>query len=295
MKKKMDKKRKSKFSEKLFETLFFISACVAVLSVVAITVFVFWKGTPAIFEIGLIDFLSGADWQPRGDIYGILPMIVASILSTLGATIVGVLIGIFTAVFLAEIAPPKLSNIARSGIELLAGIPSVVYGFFGLMVIVPLISNHLGGPGNSLLAIIFVLTVMILPTIVSITESSIRAVPKSYKEGSLALGASHIQTIFKVMIPAARSGILAGVVLGIGRAIGETMAVILISGNTPRIPTSVLDPVRTLTANIALEMGYAAGLHQDALFATGVILFVFIMILNLMLNVIVHKKAGEAK
>lgn len=278
--------------EKTVEGLFLLSACVAILSVIIITIYVFAKGTPAIFKIGVWEFISGTEWQPLAGIFGIFPMIVASVLGTLGAIFIGVTVGIFTAVFLAEIAPNWLGNIFRPAIELLAGIPSIVYGFFGLVVVVPLISKYLGGPGNSLLAGIFILGVMILPTIISISETSMRAVPEAYKEGSLALGATHVQTIFRVIIPAAKSGIMAGIVLGIGRALGETMAVILITGNTPLIPGSILAPVRTLTANIALEMGYASGLHQEALFATGVILFIFIMILNIFLNLLIQRKVG---
>lgn len=278
--------------EKGIELIFLSCACMAVLSVVVITAYIFIKGSPAIFKIGVWEFITGQVWQPGAGMFGILPMIIASVLGTLGAVIIGITIGLFTAIFLAEIAPDRLAKIVRPAVELLAGIPSVVYGFFGLMVIVPLIAKYFGDAGNSLLAVIIILAVMILPTIVSISETSLRAVPATYKEGSLALGASHIQTIFKVLIPAARSGIMAAIVLGIGRAIGETMAVILVSGNTPLIPHALTDRVRTLTANIALEMGYASGLHQDALFATGVILFIFIMLLNILLNIIVHKKAG---
>lgn len=285
-------KRLREVWEKFVEIVFLISACVAILSVVLITVYLFAKGTPAILEIGPLDFIFGTEWKPNQEIFGIFPMIVASIYGTIGAIIVGVPIGLFTAVFLSEIAPKWLADIFRPAIELLAGIPSVVYGFFGLVVIVPLISNHLGGPGNSLLAAIFILSIMILPTIIKISEASIRAVPESYKEGSLALGATHIQTIFKVIIPAARSGIMASIVLGIGRAIGETMAIILVCGNTALIPDSLLDPVRPLTSNIALEMAYAFGLHQEALFATGVVLFIFIMIINIVFNALVYK-AGD--
>ncbi|WP_459195445.1 phosphate ABC transporter permease subunit PstC [Wukongibacter baidiensis] len=289
---KMEENKKRKIFEGIIEKLFLICACVAILSVVIITLFIFIKGGPAIFKIGLVDFLFGKEWMPEADIFGIFPMIVASIYATLGAIILGVPIGILTAVFLAEIAPDWLAKIIRPAVELLAGIPSVVYGFFGLVVIVPIIDDVWGGGGNSLLAAIIILSIMILPTVVNISETSIRAVPKEYKQGSLALGASHIQTIFKVIIPAAKSGILAAVVLGIGRAIGETMAVILVAGNTSLIPSSLLDRVRPMTANIAIEMGYAFGLHQEALFATGVILFIFIMILNIFLNVVTHK-AGE--
>jgi phosphate transport system permease protein len=287
------KKKLMNFREKAFELIFLGCAGISILCVIIITAYVFLKGSPALFKIGVWSFLTGQEWQPGADVFGILPMIAASILGTAGATIAGVVIGILTAVFLAEIAPESITRIFRPAVELLAGIPSVVFGFFGLMVVVPIISKYLGGAGNSLLAVIFILTIMILPTIISITETSIRAVPPSYKQGSLALGATHIQTIFRVLIPAARSGIMAAVVLGIGRAIGETMAVILVSGNTPMIPHALTDRVRTLTANIALEMGYASGLHQEALFATGVVLFVFIMALNIILNLMIHRKAGE--
>lgn len=291
----MESKKLLKVWEKLIETIFLICACVAILSVAVITVYVFIKGSPAIFKIGVWNFIAGQVWQPKAEVFGIFPMIAASVLGTFGAIVIGVTIGIFTAIFLAEISPKWLARFFRPAVELLAGIPSVVYGFFGLMVLVPLISKYLGGAGNSLLAVIIILSVMILPTIVSISETSIRAVPVTYKEGSLALGATHIQTIFKVLIPAARSGIMAAIVLGVGRAIGETMAVILVSGNTPLLPHALTDRVRTLTANIALEMGYASGLHQDALFATGVVLFVFIMLLNIMLNVMIRRKAGESR
>lgn len=291
----MESKKLRKAWERSIETIFLVCACVAILSVAVITVYVFAKGSPAIFKIGVWDFLTGLVWQPKAEIFGIYPMIVASVLGTLGAIAIGITIGLFTAIFLAEIAPKWLARIFRPAIELLAGIPSVVYGFFGLMVLVPIISKHLGGAGNSLLAVIIILSVMILPTIVSISETSIRAVPETYKEGSLALGATHMQTIFKVMIPAARSGIMAAIVLGAGRAIGETMAVILVSGNTPLLPHALTDRVRTLTANIALEMGYASGLHQDALFATGVVLFIFIMLLNIILNVMMRRKVGASR
>ncbi len=279
-------------SEKLIESFFFISAFVSVLSVAIITIYIFAKGIPAIITIGLGDFVLGKVWKPMQDVFGIFPMIIGSILATIGAIVIGVPIGVLTSVFLAELAPKRIAKIVQPAVELLAGIPSVVYGFFGLVVIVPLISNYLGGPGNSLLAVNIMLGIMILPTIVNISVTSIRAVPTDYKEASLAMGASHIQTIFKVILPAARSGILTGIVLGIGRAIGETMAVILVAGNTPAVPDSILAPIRTLTANIAMEMSYAFGLHQDALFATGVVLFVFIMTLNIVLNKITNK-AGD--
>lgn len=279
--------------EKAAEAIFLVCAALSVLSVIVITIYVFAKGSPAVFKVGVLNFLTGTSWQPEAGEFGILPMIAASMLGTLGAIILGVIIGLFTAIFLSEIAPPSLAGIIRPAIELLAGVPSVVYGFFGLMVLVPIISEYLGGAGNSLLAVIIILAVMILPTVISMSETSLRAVPASLKEGSLALGASHIQTIFKVLLPAAKSGIMASIVLGTGRAIGETMAVILISGNTPLFPRALTDRVRTLTANIALEMGYASGLHQEMLFSTGVVLFIFIMVLNITLNIILHRKAGE--
>jgi len=278
--------------EKAIEMIFLTCACISILSVAVISIYLFVKGTPAIFEIGVFKFLTGTEWLPNSNRFGILPMIIASVYATFGATIIGIVVGLFTAIFLAEFAPSWLVRIFRPAVELLAGIPSVVYGFFGLVVVIPMIRNYIGGVGNSLLAVIFILSIMILPTITSVSETAIRAVSESYKEGSLALGATRVQTVFKVTLPAARSGIMAAIVLGIGRALGETMAVILVAGNTVTIPGSLLDPVRTLTANIALEMGYASGLHREALFATGVVLFVFIMILNIALNITTHKR-GE--
>ncbi|GAA0178192.1 phosphate ABC transporter permease subunit PstC [Clostridium sediminicola] len=279
------------FIENLWKYIFLGCASIAILSIITITIFIFAKGSPAIFEIGVFDFLFSAKWKPSAEKYGIFAMIIGSIYATIGAITIGVPIGIFTAVFLAEIAPDWLTKIMRPSVELLAGIPSVVYGFFGLIVIVPIIDSMpgSGSSGSSLLAACIILGIMILPTIISITETSLRSVPKEYKEGALAIGASHMQTIFTVMIPAAKSGILTGVILGIGRAIGETMAVILVCGNTVKIPLSIFDRFRPMTANIALEMSYAFGLHQEALLATGVILFIFIMILNLILNSLTHK------
>ncbi|HEX2946096.1 MAG TPA: phosphate ABC transporter permease subunit PstC [Clostridia bacterium] len=283
-----------KLMERIIETIFLVCAALSILSVIVITIYVFAKGSPAIFKVGAANFLFGTVWQPEANQYGILPMIISSVLGTIGAVIIGVFIGLFTAIFLAELAPKKLAGIIRPAVELLAGIPSVVFGFFGLMVLVPIISEYFGGAGNSLLAVIIILSVMILPTVISMSETSIRAVPSTIKEGSLALGASHIQTIFKVILPAAKSGIMASIVLGTGRAIGETMAVILVSGNTALIPHAITDKVRTMTANIALEMGYANGLHQETLFATGVILFIFIMLLNITLNILLRRRDGEA-
>lgn len=290
IKKDLDNNSKYKnkyFMEKLSKNIFFMSALVAVISLFLIIGFVFYKGLTPFFSKGfsMVDFLTGVEWLPGSEKFGIAPMIIASIIATLGALLIGVPVGIFTAVFIAEVAPKKVSKIISPLIELLAGIPSVLYGVFGLSFIVPLIQNIFNLPkGQSLLAVIIVLAIMMLPTIISVSETAIKAVPKSYKEGSLALGASKIETIFKVIIPSAKSGILAGIVLGIGRALGETMAVILVAGNSPVIPTSITDSVRPLTTNIALEMGYAFGTHQEMLFATGVVLFSFILALNLLLN-----------
>jgi len=286
--------RLSRFWECIAEKTLLLCASVAVVSVVVIAVYVFYSGLPVLGKVGLKEVIFGTEWKPLEGKFGLLPMIIASLLTTLGAVTLAAFIGLMTAVFLAEIAPAGLAAIVRPAVELLAGIPSVVYGFFGLIVLVPLLDEHFGGGGNSLLAAIVILTVMVLPTIISIAENSLRAVPSEYKEGSLALGASKIQTIFKVQIPAAKSGIMAGIVLGMGRAIGETMAVILVIGNTPQIPTSLLDRARTLTANIALEMSYAEGLHQEALFATGVVLFVFIMLLNIAV-MFLFRKAGASR
>ena len=278
--------------EKVVEHMFLICALIAILSLLVIIGFIFAKGLPAILKIGIVNFVFGMEWKPSEGVFGIFPMIVASLLGTAGAVLLSSIIGLFTAIFLAEIAPNWVANIFRPGVELLAGIPSVIYGFFGLIVFVPLIDKWFGGGGNSLIAVIVILTIMVLPTIISISEMALRAVPKEYKEGSLALGATHLQTIFKVLIPAAKSGILASIVLGTGRAIGETMAVILVAGNSPILPESIFGRVRTLTANIALEMGYAFGLHQEALFATGVVLFIFIIVLNLILNIVLHKQSS---
>lgn len=281
--------------ENISSKLFMISAFISVISLMLIIGFVFYKGlTPFIFKgYSFMDFLTGTDWLPNSNKFGVMPMVVASLLATVGALIIGVPIGILTAVFLVEIAPKPVQKIILPAVELLAGIPSVLYGLFGLAFIVPNIQAVLNLPkGQSLLAVILVLAIMMLPTIISVSETAIRAVPKAYKEGSLALGASKIETIFKVVLPAAKSGILAAVVLGIGRALGETMAVILVAGNSPVMPSSLMDSVRPLTTNIALEMGYAFGTHQEMLFATGVVLFTFILILNLVLNKL-SNKAGN--
>ncbi|GIM31480.1 phosphate ABC transporter permease subunit PstC [Paraclostridium bifermentans] len=287
---------KTKYTiEKIARNVFMISALIAVISLLLIIGFVFYKGlTPFISKgYSFIDFLTGTSWVPSADQYGILPMIVASILSTLGALLIGAPIGILTAAFIAEVAPKKIANLISSGVDLLAGIPSVLYGLFGLAVIVPTIQDVFNLPkGQSLFAVIIVLSIMMLPTIIAVSKTAIKAVPDAYREGSLALGASKIETIFKVVLPAAKSGILAAVVLGTGRALGETMAVILVAGNSPVLPNSLMDSVRPLTTNIALEMGYAFGTHQEMLFATGVVLFIFILVLNLVLSKL-SNKAGN--
>ncbi len=274
------------YSETIMKAVFFAAACVSIIAVLLICIFLFASGVPAMKEIGFADFLSGSSWKPGQGLYGIFPMIIGSIYVTAGAIIIGVPIGIFCAVYMAEYCPPGIYRFLKPAIELLAGIPSIVYGFFGLMVIVPIIQNTLGGSGKSLLAASVLLGIMILPTIIGIAESNIRAVPNQYYEGALALGASKERSIFKTVLPAAKMGILAGVVLGIGRAIGETMAVVMVCGNQAIMPSAVTDGVRTLTANIVLEMGYAAGLHREALIATAVVLFVFILIINITLSAI---------
>ncbi|MFV0342323.1 MAG: phosphate ABC transporter permease subunit PstC [Anaerocolumna sp.] len=290
--------KRKEYPEKVFHGIFLLSALVSVLSVLAIIIFVFSKGLkPFMGEdaYSFIKFISGMKWDPTNDVYGVFYMIVGSILATLGAIVLGVPIGLLTAVFIAEIAPQKIISIIKPAIELLAGIPSVIYGAFGLGVVVPLIHKiSPTGQGESLLAVICVLTIMILPTIISLSESSLRAVPKSYREASYGLGASKIQTIFKSVIPAARSGILTATVLGIGRAIGETMAVMMIAGNNiGGLPNSIFSKIRPLTTNIAMEMGYASGRHQEMLFATGIILFFFIISINFTLIRITSKLGNE--
>ncbi|PJE80724.1 Phosphate transport system permease protein PstC [invertebrate metagenome] len=273
----------SGYSEKLdktFHSLFFFCALFSTLALAAIAIFIFYAGFPALQSVGVFHFITGTRWAPPA-YFGIGSMITGSVISTLGAIVVGVPMGLLTALFLAEIAPKKLASFLRTAVELLAGIPSVIYGFFGLVVIVPLIEQIFNVPaGNSMLAGIIVLTIMILPTIITLSESAIRSTPHSYREGSLALGASRIYTLFNVVVPAARSGILTAAILGIARAIGETMAIIMVMGNATALTGSLLEPARTLTANIALEMSYASGLHSNALYATGIVLFLFIMLLN---------------
>ncbi len=284
---------KSKLMERGMEFVFAVCACCSIAAVALICVFLFANGVPAMAEIGVFDFLIGTKWAPGNQpaAFGILPMIVGSIYVTAGAIVVGVPIGLLTAVFMARFCPKKLYPVLHPMVELLAGIPSIVYGFFGMAFLVPLIRNLYGGSGQSVLTASILLGIMILPTIIGGSEAAIRAVPESYYEGSLALGATHERSVFFAMLPAAKSGILTSVVLGIGRAIGETMAVIMVAGNAPVIPGGVGDKVRTMTANIVMEMGYATGLHREALIATGVVLFVFILLINL--SVTLLRNRGE--
>lgn len=287
---------KKAWKEKFMRGVFFTAACASVLAVALICIFLFANGVPAMKEIGFGDFLLGEKWKPGNDIYGIFPMIIGSIYVTVGAIVIGVPIGILTSIFMAKYCPKKIYPFLKGATELLAGIPSVVYGFFGLVVIVPIVHEicldlrragilERSGDGKSILTASILLGMMILPTIIGVTESAIRAVPDQYYEGALALGATHERSIFRVVLPAAKSGVLAGVILGIGRAIGETMAVIVVAGNQPRLPEEITQGVRTLTANIVMEMGYATDLHREALIATAVVLFVFILIINLCVSI----------
>ena len=270
--------------EKVMKLLFFLTALVSIAAVILICIFLFASGIPAIKEIGVFKFLLGTSWKPANNLYGILPMIVGSFYVTAGALIIGVPIGILTAVFMARFAPRSIYAPLKAAVNLMAGIPSVVYGFFGLVVLVPFIREAFGGRGMSVLTASVLLGLMILPTIISVSETSIRAVPESYYEGGLALGVSHERSVFFTVLPAAKSGIFAGVVLGIGRAVGETMAVMMVAGNQAVIPDNMLSGVRTLTTNIVLEMGYSTDLHREALIGTAVVLFVFILIINLSLS-----------
>ena len=275
--------------------VFFVCALASIAAVVLICLFLFANGIPAMKEIGLLNFLTGAKWKPGNDIYGILPMILGSIYITAGAVVIGVPVGLLTAIFMAFYCPKKLYGLLKPCTELLAGIPSIVYGFFGMVVIVPCIRTvaALFGAdisGSSILAASVLLGIMILPTVIGVSEAALRAVPSAYYEGAVAMGARHERAIFSVMLPAAKSGVLAGIVLGIGRAIGETMAVIMVAGNQPRLTGNMLKGIRTMTANIVMEMGYATGLHREALIATGVVLFVFILIINLTFSILKRRK-----
>lgn len=283
--------KRNSIKEKLMEIVFLLTAVVSIVAVGLICFFLFINGFPAFKEIGVWKFLSGTKWKPTNGIFGIFPMILGSIYVTGGALIIGVTIGILMAIFLARFCPKKLYKILKPVVDLLAGIPSIVYGFFGLIVLVPFIREHFKGDGNSILTASILLGIMILPTIIGVSESAIRAVENTYYEGALALGATHERSVFTVIVPAAKSGIMAAVVLGIGRAIGETMAVMMVAGNQARVPDSIFKGVRTLTTNIVMEMGYATDLHRQALIATGVVLFVFILIINISFSVL--KRRGK--
>lgn len=276
--------------EKLMKIVFLLTACISIAAVVLICIFLFANGVPAIWEIGIFKFLFGTKWRPSNNLYGIFPMIVGSAYVTIGALLIGVPVGILTAVYMAEFCPKWLYKIMKSAVNLMAGIPSVVYGFFGLVVLVPFVRETFGGRGMSVLTASILLGLMILPTIISVSETSIQAVPRSYYEGGLALGASHERSVFYTVLPAARSGIFAGVVLGMGRAVGETMAVMMVAGNQAVIPEKITSGVRTLTTNIVMEMGYSTDLHREALIGTAVVLFVFILIINLSLSMLKRKE-----
>ena len=290
-----DRSKKAFYAkERAFKTLTLVAATFSILAVIVICVFIFGNSFPAIREIGLTDFLFGMKWQPTNSQpqFGIFPMIVASVYVTIGAIIIGVPIGILTAVYMARYSKGRIYKLVSTGVNLMAGIPSIIYGFFGLVVIVPSITRATGRSGLTMLAAILILGIMILPTVITLSESALRAVPQSYFNGAVALGATKERAIFTVQIPAARQGILSAIILGIGRAIGETMAVILVAGGQARIPTGLLQGVRTMTMNIVLEMGYAAGLHREALIATGSILFIFILLINLAFVLSKRKKVG---
>ena len=280
----------SNVKEVLMKILFLLCACISILAVVVICIFIFANGVPAIGKIGFTDFIFGTHWRPNSGEFGIFPMIVASIYVTAGAIVIGVHIGILTAVFLACYCPKKIYKVIKPLINLLASIPSVVYGFFCLVVVVPIIQELTHTSGKGILTASILLGIMILPTIINTTESSIRAVPNMYFEGSLALGATKERSIFKTVIPAAKSGIMSGIILSIGRAIGETMAVVMVAGNQAIMPKSITSGVRTLTSNIVMEMAYAEGLHREALIATAVVLFVFILIINICFSIVIRKK-----
>ncbi|MBU5627909.1 phosphate ABC transporter permease subunit PstC [Oscillibacter sp. MSJ-2] len=279
--------------ETVMRFVFLLTACVSILAVALICIFLFQSGFPAIREIGLVQFLFGTTWKPGNGLYGIAPMILGSVYVTAGAILVGVPLGLLTAVFMARFCPPRLHRIIKPAVDLLAGIPSIVYGFFGLMALVPLMKTIFGGGGKSMLTASVLLGIMILPTVIGVSEAALRAVPENYYEGALALGATHERAVFATVLPAAKSGVLAAVVLGVGRAIGETMAVIMVAGNQTAMPSGLLKGVRTMTANIVIEMGYAQDLHRQALFATGVVLFIFIMLINLCFSCL--KRKGEAQ
>ena len=292
------KTRSGKTREAVMQGVFTACACISILAVALICIFLFANGVPTIFEIGPLDFLVGTTWKPGSDIYGILPMILGSIYVTAGAILVGVPIGLLTAIYMSRFASPAVNKVMLPAVQLLAGIPSVVYGFFGMVVMVPAVQamvksdffRHVlgvrGGKGMSLFTAALLLGIMILPTIITVSKTSLDAVPASYYEGSLALGATHERSVFFAVLPAAKSGVLSAVILGIGRAIGETMAVVMVAGNQTWMPQGLFQGLRTMTSNIVIEMGYAAGLHREALIATGVVLFVFILLINLCFSLV---------
>lgn len=279
-----------KYSEKIMAVIFAIAASVSVISVILICYFLFSNGIGAMADIGFTNFIFGKEWRPGNDIYGIFPMILGTFYITGGSLVIGIPLGLLMAVFLSRYCPKKIYGLVNSLVELLAGIPSIIYGFFGMVVLVPFVKNNFAGNGNSIFTAAILLGIMILPTIISVSKAALMAVPESYYEGAVALGATKEISIFKVMIPAAKSGITAAIALGIGRAMGETMAVMMIAGNQPRIPGSIFEGVRTLTTNIVLEMGYATDLHAEALIATGVVLFVLILIINLFVSFFKRKR-----
>ena len=278
----------SKGFEKTWELIFLLCSLLSVFSIIVICYFIFKNGVPFILETGIAKFLMGTDWKPTAapPSFGILPMIVGSVYVTIGSIIVGVPIGVLTAVFMAFYCPSRLYKILKPAVNLMAGIPSIIYGFFGLMVFVPVVRGWWGGTGMTVFTASVLLGIMILPTIIGLSESSLRSVPTSYYQGSIALGATHERSLMRVVVPAAKSGILAAIILGIGRSIGETMAVIMIAGNQPIVPESIKMGTRTMTANIVLEMAYATGAHREALIATGVVLFIFILLINLIFNLV---------
>ena len=280
------------FKEGAARFVFTLTACISILAVILICVFLFANGIPGMTNIGIWNFLSGQKWKPGNEIFGILPFILGSIYVTAGALIVGVPAGLLTAIFMSRFASKKMVKVMRPAVSLLAGIPSVVYGFFGLVVLVPLVRELFGGTGSSLLTACVLLGMMILPTIITVSESALNAVPASYYEGALALGATHERSVFHVVLPAAKSGVMAGIILGIGRAIGEATAVMMVAGNRTAMPKGLLKGVRTLTSNIVMEMGYAVDLHREALIATAVVLFVFILMINLLTSILKRRNRG---
>ena len=279
-----------KFRETAMRCVFCATACACILAVLLICFFLFANGLPFFGEVSLWDFLTGEKGKPGNNIFGILPMILGSVYVTGGALLLGAPLGILAAIYLVRFCPSRLYRVLKPAVALLAGIPSVVYGFFGLTAIVPFVKETFGGDGNSMLTACILLAMMILPTIILQAESAIRAVPESYFEGSLALGATREASVFRTVVPAARSGILAAVILGVGRAVGETMAVMMVAGNQARMPKGLLQGIRTMTVNIVMEMGYATDLHREALIATGVVLFVFILMINALFSALKRRQ-----